>query len=72
MDSKFGGGVAGGNVVVVVEAVDGGDFTANVVLVELIVEGFNCWMLGVTTEYFFGFFLSILRQEGSGCWICLD
>ena len=55
-----------------VEAVDGGDFTANIVLVKLIVEGLNCWMLGVTAEYFFGFFLSILRQEGSGCFICLD
>ena len=55
-----------------VEAVDGGDFTANVVLVELIVEGFNCWMLGVTTEYFFGFFVSILRQEGLGYLICLN
>ena len=55
-----------------VEAVDGGDFTADVVLVELIVEGFDCWMLRVTTEYFFGFLLSILRQEYSGCLICLD
>lgn len=55
-----------------VEAVDGRDFAANVVLVKLIVEGFNCWMLGVTAEYFFGFFLSILRQEDSGCLVCLD
>ena len=55
-----------------VEAVDGGDFTANIVLVKLIVEGFNCWMLGVTAEDFFGFSLSILRQEGLECLICLD
>ena len=55
-----------------VEAIDGGDFTTDVVLVELILESFNSWMLGVTAEYFFGFLLSILRQEGSGGLVCLD
>ena len=53
-----------------VEAVDGGDFTADVVFVELIVEGFNCWMLRVTAEYFFGFPLSkvsyVRRFQGVG------
>ena len=53
-----------------IEAVDGGDCTADVVIVELIVEGVNCWMLRVTAEYFFGFLLSkvtyVRRVQGVG------
>ena len=53
-----------------VEAVDGGDFTADVVIAELMMESVDCWMLRVTAEYFFGFLLSkvsyVRRVQGVG------
>ena len=56
-----------------VEAVDGGDFTADVVLVELIVEGCDCWVLRVTAEYFFGFLLSKVSyvRRVQGVWFAM-
>lgn len=58
VDAEFGGGVAEGDVVVVVEAGDGGDGTADVVSLGGVVEVFDCWVFEVAAEYFFGFFLS--------------
>lgn len=64
MDAEFGRGVAEGNVVVVVEAGDGGDLAADVVFFGRGGEVFDGWMFGVTAEDFLGFFLSMKRLGG--------
>jgi len=59
VDAQFGGGVAQGDVVVVVEAVDGGDFAADVIFLGDVVEMFDGRVFGVAAEDLFGFFLSV-------------
>lgn len=59
MDAQFSGCIAESDVVVVVEAGDGGDGAADVVGLGGVVEMFDRWVLGVAAEYFFGFFVSI-------------
>lgn len=63
VDAEFGGGVAEGDVIVVVEAGDGGDGTADVMGLGGVVEVFDCWVFEVAAEYFFGFFFSALLSE---------
>jgi len=63
VDTQLGGGVAKGDVVVVVEAGDSGDGATNVVSLGGVVEVFDRWMFVVAAENFFGFFFSI-RASG--------
>lgn len=59
VETQFGGGVAEGNVVVVVEAGDGGDGAANVVFLDGGIQVFDCWVLWIAAEDGFGLFLSV-------------
>jgi len=59
VDAKLGGGVAKSDVVIVVEAANSGQLATNIVFFDGVVEVFNCWVLGVAAEYFFGFLLSV-------------
>jgi len=62
VDTQFGGGVAKGDIVVVVEAGDSGDGAADVVGMGGVVKVFDRWMFVVAAEYFFGFFFSMRRS----------
>lgn len=57
MHAQFGGRVAQGDVVVVAQAADRGDFTSDVMVVDRGVEDFDGGVFGVAAEDFFGFFV---------------
>lgn len=59
MDAEFGGGVAQGDVVVLVKAADGGDGAPNVVFAGGGVQVFDGWVFGVAAEDRVGFFFSM-------------
>jgi hypothetical protein len=63
VDTQFGGGVAKGDIVVVVEASDSGDGAADVVSMGGVVEVFDRWVFVVAAEDFFSFFFST-RKSG--------
>ena len=59
MNSEFRGSIAQGDVVVMVESGDGIDLAAYVVILDRVVQVFDCWMLWVSTEYFFSLLFSV-------------
>ena len=66
VDAQLGGGVAQGDVVVVVEAGDGGDGPADVVAAGCCVQVFYGGVFGVTAEDGKGFFFSTKKGERLG------
>ena len=62
--AEFGGRVAEGDVVVVVQAVDGVKFAAYVEGLGLGVQIADCWVFGVAAKYFFGFIDPGRSQSG--------
>lgn len=58
VDSEFCWSIAQGDIVVVVETGDGVDIAAHIVLLDGAIQVFDCWMLRVPTENFFGLLLS--------------
>ena len=59
VNSEFRRSVAQRDVVVVIESSDGIDLAAYVVILDCVVQVFDCWMLWVSTEYFSGLLLSV-------------
>ncbi len=55
--SKFRWSIAQSAVVVVVKSGDGIDLTAYVVILDCVVQVFDCWMFRVSTKYFIGLLL---------------
>ncbi len=54
MDSELRWSIAQLDIIVVVESRDGVDLTAYVIILDGVVQVLDCWMLWVSTEYFFG------------------
>ena len=65
MDSELSGSIAQLDIVVVVQSGNGIDLTAYVVILDGVVQVFDCWMLWVSTEYFLGLLLSELGQKNA-------
>ena len=63
MDPELGRSVAKSDIVIVVQSRDGINLAAHVIVLNSIVQVFDCWMLWVSTEYFLGLFLSVLCQN---------
>ena len=58
VNSEFRWSVAQGDVVVVIESGNGIDLAAYVIILDCVVQVFDCGMLWVSTKYFFGLLLS--------------
>ena len=72
MDSQFGWGVTQGDVIVMLQTMDGGDLPADVIFLGTVVQIFDGWVFGVAAKYFFGFFFSTRKIRRATVWFLVS